>query len=167
MYKEPRIHAGHVELAVVMLLNYRAYTIVPNVCWHFAHECDLLAIDDQRRLTEIEIKVSASDLRADFNKKPWHESDMISRLVFAVPASLVALCEKLLPSKVGIISVKWNGRGFFAEWHRQCRHDKAKQPITEKQALQLTRLGCMRIWSLKKHNHKTELLPVDKNGVTT
>lgn len=64
----PKPNTQDMELAVTGLLNFRVYTIVPNVSWGLGlgHECDLLALDQQRRFTEIEIKISKSDLVRDF-----------------------------------------------------------------------------------------------------
>lgn len=160
---EPKLHAGHIELAVVSLLNYRVYTIVPNISFGLLgrHEADLLAYSNGK-FTEIEIKISASDLKADFKKPHGHHHKYITRLVYAMP---LKLCEKyadLIPSQHGIISVTWNDyRGMYeAAWFRQCKHrpiDGVYIPhhfITD-----FMRLGCMRIWSLKtKLNYKNNAL---------
>jgi hypothetical protein len=149
---EPKIHAGHIELAVVDLLNYRVYTIVPNISYGLLNnwEADLLCYNG--KFTEIEIKITVSDLKADFKKTHSHKHKYITRLIYAMPESL---CEKygyLIPKNHGIISVKWNeylGR-FVARWYRQCRHN-GSQEIPESFIRDFMRLGCMRIWSLKKH----------------
>lgn len=152
-----KIHAGIVECAVANLLNYKVYTIVPNVHWGLGlrHECDMLALDDKGRFTEIEIKVSASDLKADFNKKHGHKSDIISRLVYAMPEYL---CEKyghLIPKECGIIRVKKIGDARYkAYWVRVPKHNGNKPSL--RTVNNFMRLGCMRIWSLKKHNNKLE-----------
>lgn len=176
-----KIHAGQVEVAVAKLLNYRVYTIVPNVFWGLDlwHECDMLALDKQGRFTEIEIKVSASDLKADFKKSHGHKSKFISRLFYAMP---IDLCEKyadLIPNHCGIISVKpqtfWRFKkesssfekrhgialkesfeGYKAEFYRQAKHDKTKDKPDEKTIIKFMQLGCMRIWSLKEHNNKSK-----------
>lgn len=158
---EPKIHAGQIEVAVANLLNYRIYTIVPNVSWGLGlrHECDMLALDKQNRFTEIEIKISSQDLKADFNKKHGHKSKIISRLIYAMPESLCEKHQDLIPNNYGIIAIRpvfYEGRfhNFKAYWFRQCKHDKTKEKPNENTIRKFMELGCMRIWSLKQHNNK-------------
>lgn len=144
------MRAIDVELAVVSLLDYRRYIMVPNVSWGFGlrHEADLLAMDPQGRITEIEIKVSKSDLLADFKKPHQHESPYISRLVYAMPESMIGM-DAVIPKQYGIIIVTNKFPKPEAKWHRFCRHDISKKPVSADKAMELARLGCMRIWSLK------------------
>lgn len=171
-----RLHSGHVEVAVAMLLNYRVYTIVPNISHGLGvHECDMLALDKQGRFTEIEIKISASDLKADFKKEHGHKSSFISRLFYAMPIELCEKYQDLIPKECGIIAIReikyhrWISvergsdkgsfvefKGWKAEFFRQAKHDKTKEKPTDRQIKEFMRLGCMRIWSLKaKNNNKS------------
>lgn len=159
-----KLHSGHVELAVAMLLNYRVYTIVPNVSYGLGlnHECDLLALDGNGRFTEIEIKISASDLKADFKKSHGHRSDFISRLIYAMPIDLCEKYSELIPKNCGIIAIEvsyphWSyGTAIVkARHYRLVKHDKSKKLPSERIKQEFMRLGCMRIWSLKGHNNKT------------
>lgn len=156
--KPIKLHEGHIQVAVAMLLNPRVYTIVPNVFWS-GHECDLLALGANGKLTEIEIKISAADLKNDFKKGHNHFSKTISRLVYAMPLHLCDKYRELIPSDCGIISITtyvYSDRKYVnANWYRQAKHRKDKQPPSDKEKLELTRLGCMRIWSLKFHNNKS------------
>jgi len=152
---KPIIHAGNIECAVASLLNFRVYTIVPNVSHglYLNHECDMLALDSKGRFTEIEIKISVSDLKADFKKKHSHSSKIISRLVYAMPDFLCEKYNALIPKQFGIISVKCSDGRFIAKWFRPCKHDNLKQKPSDSVIKNFMRLGCMRIWSLKKHNY--------------
>lgn len=153
------MHSGNIELAVANLLNYRVQTIVPNVSWGLGlrHECDMLVLDKQGRFTEVEIKISISDLKADFKKKHGHQSKFISRLVYAIPYELLEKSLELIPKHCGIIIVRTRntsrGTKYFAEWYRQCRHDKNKVKPSTETIQKFFHLGCMRIWSLKSHNN--------------
>lgn len=152
---------------LVQLLNYRVYTIVPNVSWGlgFTHECDLLALDNKNRFTEIEIKVTASDLKADFKKSHGHRSKYISRLIYAMPQHIVEKYSDLIPKHCGIIAVdvitksKWKTSDLVtyqvlaAKWIRQVKHNKYAEAIPLSKILKFMQLGCMRIWSLKHHNN--------------
>ena len=147
-----------IEIAVSHLIGYRVNTIVPNVSWGLGlnHECDLLVLDKLNRFTEIEIKVSISDLKADFNKYHGHSSKIISRMYYAFPYEMLDRALPLIPKHIGIITCKktdifYMGKsGYKAEYYRQARHDKYSRP-TEKQVIKFLELGCMRIWSLKIH----------------
>lgn len=144
------------ELAVAVLIGYRANTIVPNVSWglYLKHECDMLVLDKQNRFTEIEIKISKSDLKADFSKKHGHKSKIISRLVYAIPENLLETALELLPNDSGIIIVKYYNGYYKAFWHRHARHKKNTEEIPTSTINKFYQLGCMRIWSLKAHNNK-------------
>jgi hypothetical protein len=152
---EPKIHSGHIEVAVADLIGYRTHTIAPNISWgwQLRHEADLICVNQNRFVTEIEIKISAADLRADFGKKHGHQHKKIHRLVYAIPQGLLELCQKLAHPEAGIITVNWSGYRFVAKWERQGKKNK-NPPITEKQHNELLRLAAMRIWSLKEHNNR-------------
>jgi len=153
-------HSGQMEVAVANLIGYRLNTIVPNVSWGMGlqHECDMLILDSQDRFTEVEIKVSKSDLKADFKKPHGHSSKIISRLVYAVPRQLLDSAIELVPPNCGIIVVdeveKYGKLYYVAKWYRVVRHDKLKSKPTPAQIRKFMELGCMRIWSLKTHNNK-------------
>jgi len=146
------IHSGHIEVAVAELLDFRKFTIVPNVSWGLGlrHECDLLVLDNKNRFTEIEIKISLQDLKKDFEKKHGHKSKFIGRLIYAIPETLLEKSLPLIPKDSGIITVKKNYRGKLkAEWYRTCKHKKDVEPIKKEMIEKFYHLGCMRIWSLK------------------
>ena len=149
---EPKIHSGLVELAVVNLMNFRIYTIVPNISHGLLGnmEADLLCYDGEK-FTEVEIKISASDLKADFNKKHGHRHKYVSRLIYAMPLSLCGKYSDIIPKENGIISVAWNGRRYEAKHYRKARHKKGIADfIPDHFVNNFMRLGCMRIWSLKQ-----------------
>jgi len=160
-----KMHAGHVEVAVAKLIGYRTHTIVPNVSWGLGlnHECDMLVLDQQNRFTEIEIKVSASDLKKDFTKWHGHKNKIISRHVYAMPISLCEKYHDLIPKTFGIISVEPKKMGhendptwipmYEASWYRLVKHKVIETPC-EKKIRKFMELGCMRIWSLKEVNNR-------------
>lgn len=45
--------------------------VLPNTYWT-GHECDLLVVTMNRRVIDVEIKISRSDFRADFKKQKWY-----------------------------------------------------------------------------------------------
>lgn len=154
-----RPHAGDMELAVAVLIGYRQHAIVPNVSWGLGlgHECDMLVLDSKDRFTEIEIKVSKSDLVADFKKPHGHSSKIISRLVYAVPEHLLDSAMELVPRRQGIIvvkSIEISGKNVYkARWVRIPKHDKLKDKPTANKIRKFMELGLMRIWTLKAKNN--------------
>lgn len=162
-----KIHSGDIEVAVANLLDFRKYTIVPNVSWGLGlkHECDLLALDKNKRFTEIEIKISIQDLKKDFEKQHGHYSPYIGRLIYAIPVELIEKALPLIPKECGIITVKHQKYSkknpFKADWYRQCKHRKGVSEIPNEMIEKFYHLGCMRIWSLKSYTYK---LKRTKNG---
>lgn len=150
------------EIAVSNLLNYRKHTIIPNISWGLGlgHECDLLVLDDSNRFTEVEIKISKSDLKKDFQKSHGHRNALITRLIYAVPKHLLQDCRDELEKhgvNAGIIvvnSVEVSGMcGFKAFWDKQVKHKKGVI-VPDKTIRKYFELGTMRIWSLKQHRRK-------------
>lgn len=149
------------EKAVVRLLNPRLNAIVPNVSWGLGlrHECDLLVLDNRNRFTEVELKVSKSDLKKDFQKGHGHCSDFISRLVYAVPDYLLEDARQLVPKQHGIIVARKQQQYRYgidepvefweAVWVRIPRHVPYRRP-TEKKINKFLRLGTIRIWNNKR-----------------
>ena len=158
-----------IEVAVAGFLSYRRHTIVPNISHGlFNHECDLLVLDSKKRFTEIEIKVSLADLKRDFNKgkfaaKSWNDK-YISRLIYAVPEKILEKAKDIIPSTYGIISVKeyyprpeYTVPVLICRWERMVKHDKTSEPAPPSVLDNFYRLGCMRIWDLKRHNNRTKV----------
>jgi len=151
---KPKLHAGYMEVAIAQLLGYRRNVIVPNVSWGLGlnHECDMLVLSPGKKLTEIEIKVTFSDFKRDFDKRHGHTSKYISRLVYALPSELIDRAMPMIPRECGVISVEHYGHSFApfrAQWVRQARHSKLLQPVPDSVINKLYELGCMRIWDLK------------------
>lgn len=149
-----------VEIAVVNLFGHRRTVMVPNVYWGLglSYEADLICLDPQGRFTEVEIKVSKSDLKADLSKTHGHRSSIISRLVYAMPEELISVAKQILPPHAGLISVQYRPSGKtvlkmpVASWVRIPKHNTLRP--NQNQINDFMRLGCMRIWSLKKHYYQ-------------
>lgn len=139
------VTARDIELAIASWLGIRTHIIVPNVSWGLnLHECDILAVSKSGYATEIEIKISASDLRADMKKGHQHDSPIIRYLYFAMPAKLSKYAE-LVPQRAGIIIVE-NGSCLVT---RNCQVNSLARKLDVEEQLQVARLGVMRIWNLK------------------
>jgi len=96
-----------IELALAKYFAYEKNIIVFNVrgeSWLFplTHEADMLVVGKNRRLTEIEIKRSWQDFKADFEKKHLHDSTDsvgIERFIYAVPESVFDKVPEFLQEK--------------------------------------------------------------------
>lgn len=167
-----KLTALELEIAVMQKLGVRQNIIVPNVSWGIAglHECDILSLSPSGYATEIEIKVSKSDLLMDRHKMHGHIHNHIKYLFFAVPLHLQAVALENIPDRAGLVVVEKklvhgiHGRNF------RYQTNTVKPPVpnkncwkwTEKERFQLTRLGTMRILRLNKNlikeRRKNELL---------
>ena len=138
-----------IEYAVARHFGIRTHLIIPNVSWgFFIHECDLLIVSKSGYLTEVEIKISASDLKKDVEKKHGHKDDRIKNFYFAIPQKLHKdKYIEFIPENAGILIV--NERGYINVWRKPLINKNAKS-ISIDDELLLARLGTMRIWGLKK-----------------
>jgi len=145
------------EIALSSWLDYRANLIVPNVYWGMPgfHECDLLVVSKAGYLTEIEIKITRADLRADAKKWHGHNSNRIKRLFFALPEYLESAID-LVPERAGIILVRPNVPDVDPIWTPRCREirpaqrNKIAQKISDADRYKIARLGALRIWNLTR-----------------
>ena len=138
------------EYRIAKFLNPRINLIVPNVSWglNLPYECDLLCVSPAGYATEIELKISRSDIKADLGKRHKHDYKLIRRFFYGVPWELRD-CE-YLPKDCGIIAVKDDECYGSEKIIRPPRLNKFSRRITNDERLTLLRLGCMRIWGLKQ-----------------
>lgn len=143
-----------IELALAHYFNPRINIIVPNVYWGMGlrHECDLLVLRKTGYCAEIEIKRSRADCRADLNKKHGHASDLIRELWFAMPMDIYESCLDLVPERAGILTIERTeyGTGYRVDVRRGAKRNMKARRLTDQERMNLARLGCMRIWGLKR-----------------
>ena len=133
------------EIALMGYFDIRRKLVVPNISWgFFRHECDLVSISEAGYATEIEIKISKSDLKKDAEKKHGHFDSRISYLIFAIP-DYMEDCIDLIPERAGIILVDKNLR--CRTLRRPKQNNKYKFSLEE--MYKIARLGAMRILGLK------------------
>jgi len=151
----PKWTAQQVEIAVINHFNPRRNLIVSNVSWGlFAyHEADLVILSPYNCGTEVEIKVTAADIKADLKKRHGHKEEIIRDVWFAVPEELAD--DPNIPSYAGIIAVKkWKTRSgkqrYSCVRKRLPVKNKDFRKFTEAERQKLLRLGCLRIVGLKE-----------------
>ena len=153
-----KMHAGDIELAIAHRFGYRRYFIVPNISWGlwFMHELDMLVVSPANWATEVEIKISVSDLKADQKKRHDHYSTRIRYLYFAVPEDLQEKALALIPDRAGLIIVRHDVPGQKlptsrkTEIVRSPKTNKAARKLNDLELKKLGKLAAMRIWTLKK-----------------
>lgn len=155
------------EIRLMSYFGIRRNIVVPNVSWGLSlHECDLLVLTPSNCLTEVEIKVSKSDLIADKKKHHNHYNNKISRLYFAITADMID-CTDLIPLRAGILVASnvstrtdneqqrlpnTKGREWFSGIRkiREAELNKYAVKIDKEVRYDLCRLGTMRILGLKR-----------------
>jgi hypothetical protein len=143
------------EIILAKYFDYTTNLIVPNVHWGmFNYELDLIILSKAGYATEIEIKISKSDLIKDKNKFHNHENKMIKNLYFAIPEYIdIDFALENIPNRAGLLVVK----EVKNDWVQYYKSKKEKKPISSKnpykwndeERYKLARLGAIRIWNLK------------------
>ena len=150
-----KLHAGGIELALAYRYKWRQNLIVPNVYYglDFRYELDLMIVTPAGWATEVEIKISLSDLKADQKKTHNHHSNRIKYLYFAVPEKLQAQALELIPERAGLFIVRPDLQLYDyrkTEIAKSPTTNKSARKITTAERIKLNELATMRIWSLKK-----------------
>ena len=118
------------------------------------HECDMLIVTKNRYLTEVEIKISLSDLKADFKKEHQHKDENIKNFYYAFPEEMKEKAIKLIPEEVGIlIAVKKHLNNGYEyrdiECYRKPKINKEAKPINDIVLSRIYRLGYLRYWNYR------------------
>jgi hypothetical protein len=155
--KSKPIKTIDIEVAIAKYYGVRKNIIVPNISWGFQwmHECDMFIVTKAGIATEVEIKISKSDLLADFKKGHDHKdkAGRITYFYYAMPETLYEKCKDLIPPEAGILTCErgsWDGASAFIREKRKATKRKNTRKLTPEEQLKIAWLGTMRIWSLKE-----------------
>ncbi|WP_338949966.1 MmcB family DNA repair protein [Fusobacterium nucleatum] len=116
------------------------------------HECDILIVSKNQYLTEVEIKISLSDLKADFKKKHQHKDENIKNFYYAFPEEMKEKAIGLIPKEAGILIAikKEDGIQYREiECYRKPKINKGAKPINDKVLSMIYRLGYLRYWNYR------------------
>lgn len=147
-----KITSLDIEIAVAKHFGWRQNVIVPNVHWGLGlhYEADLVVLRPSGWAVEIEIKTTASDIKADLKKRHQHDSDLFRELWFAVPAGLAANPD--IPPHAGVLSVYERSPGLLdVKTVRPAALRKTARKWSPELRAKLLELAAMRTWSLKQH----------------
>lgn len=141
-----KIKTKEMELSLAIYFHYERNLIIPNISWGAGidHECDLLVITPAGFSSEVEIKVTASDLKADKKKRHQHHSEKLKFLYFAIPHYLLKHYGHI-PAHAGILVRKENG--VISEARKPALLGKYK--FSEHDIWQMARACNLRLWSKK------------------
>jgi len=153
-YLKPlKLTSNLIEILIAGHYNYRSNLIVPNVSWGLglSYEADLVILKPSNIAIEIEIKITASDIKKDLSKKHHHNSNLFRQVYFAVPESLKD--NPYIPEYAGIFSIvyveKWGN--YTVNLYREAKLNKNYKKWDNEKRLKLCHLAAMRIWKLKTH----------------
>lgn len=147
------------ELAIANYFGVREHIIVPNISYGLSgmHECDVFLIKRTGIAVEVEIKRSVADLKADFKKRHQHidKQHRITEFYYAIPFELLDKCIGIIPEEAGIITCRTylnykKIESVSAHIERKSTRIKGARKLTIEEQLKVAKLGCMRIWTLKK-----------------
>lgn len=116
------------------------------------HECDMLIVTKNYYLTEVEIKISLSDLKADFKKKHQHKDENIKNFYYAFPEEMKEKVLKLIPKECGILIAVEKECGIpyrKIECYRKPKINKEAKPINDIVLSKIYRLGYLRYWNYR------------------
>ena len=153
--KPKKLTTYDMEIAVAHNLGVRRNLVVPNVSWGlFRHECDLISMSQAGYFTEVEIKITKADLKADKKKLHDHTDPKIKYLYFAIPVYLKDSID-LIPERAGIYTVERVQSPYYPDWKYKVLMIRGAEQYGDYKAtvedrIQLARLGAMRIWGLKE-----------------
>lgn len=89
---DTKLTVKEIELALRNsgLWNKRNDVMLPNLSWGLLnHEADFCVITKSGYLTEVEIKRSFTDLKADFKKDVFHKDERVYKFYYCLPESIV------------------------------------------------------------------------------
>ncbi len=148
------------------LYDWRRYITVPNVSWGLGiDEADLIALSDSGWLTEIEIKISLADLRAEAKKYKYKRgqsrtaSELIQKRYIAIPRDILRQKRRwleietdikpLLPEGFWLIIVDIAERAVSSRARIEIpapKNPRARM-LDGGERLKLMRLGYLRFWA--------------------
>lgn len=86
------------------LWNKRQDIFIPNLSWGLLnYEADLVIITKSGYLTEVEIKRSWEDFKADFKKGHEHDDPRVYYFHYCIPESICERVVKFLDDKYGVM----------------------------------------------------------------
>lgn len=142
-------------------LEKRCLVLVDNCSWT-GHECDVLAVTNDLRVIDVEVKISRADLRADAAKDKWWHGwvdrrhrdwpPKVWKHYFAMPEDIWsdALLDDLPSPKSGVLLLRESLEGERGALRVTCRRratpNRDAEQISAKAVMEIARLANLRMW---------------------
>lgn len=141
------------EARAVVLLARRFGFNTGHFCFPNVHvvdgEMDLAVVTKSRYLWEVEVKLTASDWRADARKAKWQKPrPLVSRFFYAVAAELIDDVPEFVPESAGLIAV-YEHRTRVVRDARRKRGDR----VSDELFARLLRSTYYRFWEERVYRH--------------
>ena len=141
------------------LWNKRSDIMIPNLSWGLLrYEADFVIVDKKGFLTEVEIKRSLSDLKADFKKVHKHDDPLVFAFYYCLPMSirakaLAVIREHFAPDNLpAVIYYDENGKLELSRYGGI--PNRGGRRLTLEERLTVTRLLSIRYWNEKEKARK-------------
>lgn len=162
----------HLALRNSGLWNKRTDIMIPNLSWGLLpYEADFVVVSKSGYLTEVEIKRSWEDFKADFKKNHNHDAEQVYYFYYCVPVSIISKVKEFLMEKYGEryslcapavlwydesgnvrVAVDDNQRCFGMHYASSISPNVKHRKLFLEEQLTVARLGQLRYWSLlEKH----------------
>lgn len=150
------------------MFHYRKHFVcVPNLTGLMMWEADFIACTHSGYLTEVEIKVSASDWRNDKLKDKWKPNIYgqprmgwrhIKNFYYCAPMELAKRWEEFgIPEYAGVLGVHTRNEYTRVDIIRPATPRKPVEKLSDKDMQALARLTAIRIWGLP--DYKNDVVP--------
>lgn len=147
--------------------NSRTDLMVPNVSWGLLdYEADFVIMTPNGYLTEVEIKRSFEDFKADFRKDHKHDDERVYHFYYCVPESIFEKVKaymdelyRLTPRKKPAVLTYDECGGIKDQRYGYTdanRNKKCRKLFLEEQ-FKLARLGTFRYWAIEEKTTGKEL----------
>lgn len=168
MTDKPKWTEGMIAREIARRTLKNKCVVLVDRCRWTGHECDVLAVTTCLRIIDVEIKVTRSDLRADYDKdKWWHQQPWrygqprpaaVSRQwpprvwkhYYAMPQSVWRddLAATLVSAASGILVVADNpGQSLDVQCVRRARPNPHADRMTPNDVMDIARLANLRMWN--------------------
>ena len=149
------------------IFDKNTYIMVPNISYGLlSYEADFLAMSKSGYITEVEIKRSFSDFKADFKKRHLHDDPLVYYFYYCVPEKILEKVKAYLLEKYGAhykcpALLYYNESGFVQKvpnfgYTGLFRNKYARKLFSEEQ-VKFARLGCFRYWTIQENTAGMEL----------
>lgn len=151
--EKQKITSAEIEVGLAQYFNPRRNHVLINASWglDFRYELDFLSITPAGYGTEVEIKVTKSDIKADLKKRFQHDDRRIRRVFFCVPEELVEFTLETIDPRFGVLKAGMH-RDFGVTIYevRAARIRPNAVPFSDKEISKANSLMNLRVWPLKR-----------------